>query len=126
MGDLQGTVFCSGMQNGVVAEIKGNSSVDLLQAASSGLNEPVSLAYDPRSIAKTLYISDDPSQSSGSVQGLYSLSCDTIVCIPLDERFIQNVLDGECGNVPVGESCAFSCDPAHHSDTTSITCGPTG
>jgi hypothetical protein len=126
--DLQGTIFCSGMTNGIVAEIKGNSSVDLLQASTTGLNKPVSLDFDSRYNAKTLYIADDPAGSptaTGS-QGLYSLSCSSIVCIPLDERFIQNVLDGSCGNTPVGQTCQLSCNSGHHTDTSSITCLETG
>lgn len=126
--DLQGTIFCSGMTNGIVAEIKGNSSVDLLQASTTGLNKPVSLDFDSRYNAKTLYIADDPAGSPTSTgsQGLYSLSCSSIVCIPLDERFIQNVLDGSCGNTPVGQTCQLSCNSGHHTDTSSITCLETG
>jgi hypothetical protein len=43
----------------------------------------VSLAYDSRYSAKTLYIADDP-DPKGTTVGLYSLACSKMTCVDLD------------------------------------------
>lgn len=126
--DLQSTIYVTGMKNGIVAEIKANNSVDLLQYnTGSSLQDPVSLGYDERGSAKTLYISDDPTGASDNHQGLWKLPCTQLACVGLSEKFIQNVRSGECKNTPIGHSCTFQCKPGTSSpNATSVTCTTDG
>jgi len=122
--DLRSSIYVTGTKNGVVAEIKGNSSVDLLQASTLlPIQTPVSIAFDARPTAKNLYISDD---TNGSSTHLYELTCSQLACVPLDDRYIKHVLDGSCANTPVGSTCAVACAHGYTRNATTIGCTSSG
>lgn len=127
--DLQSVVYATGMDTGVIAQIKGTSSTDLLQGQDY-LRKPVSLAFDSRASSKTLYVSDDQASNISGVvtgTGLYALPCMSKICAPLSPSYIPNVASGSCSNTPLGVSCSLTCNNGYASpNATSVTCTANG
>ena len=63
----------------------------------SARQDPVSLGYDERGSAKTLYISDDPTGASDNHQGLWKLPCTQLACVGLSEYVQQRGFDSRPG-----------------------------
>jgi hypothetical protein len=121
--DLQGNLYVTGMQNGIVARYRGTTSIAMLPAGS--LVSPVSLGYDSRATSKSIYISDDGINGGGN-QALYELACLTFTCVALTDDFIPNVLPNQCVNTSVGETCNFKCAPGYFSTSSSVLCTEDG
>merc|ERR1719240_5204 len=132
--DYLGTKYITGMANGVVAEISGNVSVDLLNSNADNepikLGEPVALALDRRASTKTIYISDDPELGADATevatQGLYALNCQQLVCVPLEEKYVTNVVPQSCANTAINSECDVQCKPGFSAPNAVIECTPNG
>jgi hypothetical protein len=124
--DYLGTKYVASNVNGIVAEVtNGNVSTDLLDGS---IGAPQAVAIDKRATSKALYITDDyiPGGDDSLYYGLYALPCLELVCIPLDDRIVPNVVSGSCPKTQPGSDCELICKNGFVSSVTHIECTASG
>jgi len=86
------------------------------------------VTIDKRAMYKTLYISDDPSlvAAGDTSNGLWSLPCKTLVCVPLDTSIVANVVPQTCKNTAIGSTCNLACKNGFTASSATIACTTNG